>query len=349
MSTLRKDHENGPGAKDTGQWEHPPYPYPLVERNEIDLLELWGVITRSKLLILTITLLATVGAAAYSIVMTPVYRAEALLTPAAREADPGRLASLVAKSGVLADIAGVSSRSGGSNEEVIAILKSRVFSDQFIRDENLLPSLLGEQWDAEKGSLIIEEPSLVRKAVAAFTEMLVGLSGHDGPRNAKDSRPDPSMWIAYKAFDDIRTVTIDEDTGLVTLAVEWTDPRQAAEWGNRLVERINIHMRRRAIEEAERNIRYLNDQVEKTAIFEMQQLLYRLIERETQAIMLANGRDEYAFRVIDPAVTPRARLKPKRMLMTIFGFLAGLGLGVSLAFFVSFVKTQRDVIPNPLD
>jgi uncharacterized protein involved in exopolysaccharide biosynthesis len=95
----------------------------------------------------------------------------------------------------------------------------------------------------------------------------------------------------------------------------------------------NELVRTRTIDESERNIAYLNDQISRTNIVELQRVMYNLIETETKTLMLAKGRAEYAFTVVDPAVAPEVRTSPKRTLMVILGGALGglLGCLVALA------------------
>jgi uncharacterized protein involved in exopolysaccharide biosynthesis len=58
--------------------------------------------------------------------------------------------------------------------------------------------------------------------------------------------------------------------------------------------------------------------------------------------MMANVRDEYVFKVIDPAMAPEHRSKPKRKLIVMLGFVLGLMLGIFIAFFMNFLQNQRE-------
>ncbi len=59
--------------------------------------------------------------------------------------------------------------------------------------------------------------------------------------------------------------------------------------------------------------------------------MFRLIENETKNSMLASGRPEYAFTVVDSASVPELRLSPKRALIAIGGLLLGFLLGSLIA------------------
>ena len=50
-----------------------------------------------------------------------------------------------------------------------------------------------------------------------------------------------------------------------------------------------------------------------------------------KTLMLANGRTEFAFTIIDPAVTPRSA-EPKSVIIAISGVALGLLIGIVAAF-----------------
>ena len=160
----------------------------------------------------------------------------------------------------------------------------------------------------------------------------------------KDEKAKPTNLQAYKMFTSgILSVAEDKKNGMLTLAIEWSDPELATSWANQLVERINKHQKSEAIKEAQKSIEYLKNELQTTSVVEMRQSIYRLIEAQTKNIMLANVRDEYVFKIIDPAVVPEQKIKPKKKLMAILGTIVGFMLGVFLAFFLAFIKKQKEI------
>lgn len=309
------NEREGPPLKDAAPaqvvyYVQPPEP---PADDEISLLDLWRVLVSYKWLILGMTLLTTAIAAVIAFTLPPVYRAEVTLAPVAPEQGNG-LSALAGDLGGIASLAGINVGSGTSSaDKAIAVLKSRVFTDAFIKDEQLLPVLFSDIWDAKRQEWLVEDPKDV-----------------------------PTLRKVYQVFDSsIRMVNQDKGTGLITLAVEWKDPEQAARWANLLVERLNQHERRAAITEAEKSLAYLKSQLDQTSVLEIQQVIYRLIEAQTKSIMLANARDQFALEVIDPAVVPEMSSKPKRMLIVGIGAVAGLFAGILIAFFFSVIKKHR--------
>lgn len=162
------------------------------------------------------------------------------------------------------------------------------------------------------------------------------------PQLLPDSDKPPTLWSGVKKFrDDVVNIRDEKRTGTTVVAVDWTDPAVAARWANQFVSLANELLRTRARDEASRNIAYLKSQMEQTSAVEVQRAMYGLVESETKTLMLANGRIEYAFAVVDPAVAPEIRIRPKRTLMVLFGLALGFVLGTAVAFLVHRWKGQR--------
>jgi len=61
------------------------------------------------------------------------------------------------------------------------------------------------------------------------------------------------------------------------------------------------------LEQVNRNIKYLGAQIAKTAIAEMREVSYKLIEEQTKAKMLAEASQEYTFAGESPIVCSTRR------------------------------------------
>ena len=123
--------------------------------------------------------------------------------------------------------------------------------------------------------------------------------------------------------------------------MEWRDPAVAARWANDYVALGNDMMRDRAQQEATRNIEYLQKQLAQTNVVEIQQATYRLIEAETKNLMLAHGRVQYAFTIVDPAVPPEMRSSPRRTLLVITGIFVGGFIGSLVALARNALRRRR--------
>jgi uncharacterized protein involved in exopolysaccharide biosynthesis len=156
------------------------------------------------------------------------------------------------------------------------------------------------------------------------------------------SKQSPTLWKAAKYFQEhVLSLHDDPRKGKTVVAIEWQDPVTAARWANGIVQLANEITRARAIEYSKRNVDYLNGQIAQTNVVELQKVMYNIIESETKTLMLANAQPEYAFAIVDPAVAPEERFKPKRTLMVAIGLIAGLLLGILTALAHSVVRAER--------
>lgn len=301
----------------------PPYwfqPFPAQAGEDLNLIDLWNRLWERRWVVVGVMALSVLLAISAAFLMTPVYRVEALLAPVSDE-PAGGLSALASQFGGLASMAGIDlSGSGNETAEAMATLKSRAFTTEFMRNNNLLPIIFSKQWDTETEEWKVTDPDDI-----------------------------PTYWDAFEKFDrKIRFVSQDVQSGLVTLAIEWEDPELAAIWASELIERINASMRERAIQEAKRSLDYLNKELTATSSVEVKQAIYGLIENQAKTMMLANVRDEYAFRVIDPPGVPDRDdfESPKRGMLIVLGVFVGGMLGVALAMILSVLSGRKVEKPH---
>jgi len=261
----------------------------------ITLRRVLEILWSGKAVIIATTVLFAVGSVAYALLAKEIFRAEALLVPAEQQSAPmigGQLGGLAALAGV--------NMTEGSGVEALAVLKSRQFARDFIEQYNLMPVIFEDEWDAENERWLTEDPT-----------------------ETPDLRDGAEFF-----HEEILQVGEERGTGLVTLGVEWTDPIVAAEWASVLVRRLNDRLREGALREAEANVAYLESEMTNTTLFSLQESIGRLLESELQKLMLARGNEEFAFKIVDPPVPPKQRVRPKRALTAVVGTLLGGLLGV---------------------
>jgi uncharacterized protein involved in exopolysaccharide biosynthesis len=296
----------------------------IIEEDPIDLRELLGILWAEKWLIIIVTALFAIGSVFYALQQIDIYRAEAVLAPA--DSDQS-MTGLAAQLGGAAALLGVNVGSGGGDNisTAIATLRSRQFIGRFIQDNNLLVPLFAGRWDRASGSAVID-PEVYD----------VGAGQWLSPGGA------PSELEAYRAFSNILSVSgPDRTTGIVTIAINWHNPVEAAEWVNKLVAAINADIRSKDVSEANRAIAYLRQQLEQTQLVDMQRVFYQLIESQTRITMLADVRDEYVLRVIDPAVVPDVKAEPRRSMMVMVGTMVGGLFALALVYLRRLIVAER--------
>jgi hypothetical protein len=196
-----------------------------------------------------------------------------------------------------------------TTEEALAILKSRKFLENHARENDLLKIIFSHSWDKEneKWSTGLEEP--------------------------------PTMSDGYEFLND--SVQVSFNKSLITLEITFHEKENISYLLNGLIEGVNSYIRDKSITESQNNISYLQKEIDKTKLNASIDMLYRLIERQTQSVMLANTRQDYAFKVIDPAIIPIHPAGPNRKLIVIIGSILGFIIAFFLGFIQNFISISR--------
>lgn len=295
---------------------------------EIDVRELFSVIWQGKWIIFFTTLIFVIASVVYALSLPNVYKSEVLLAPVTEQSGlkiPGQLGGLAALAGV--NLGGADG--GDKTALAIEILKSREFIGRFIeRNDLYIPIMAAIGWDRTSNKLVIDSDIYdettqlwVRRVKAPF-------------------EPKPSALEAYDEFKKLFSVSQEKATGMVNLSIEHYSPFLAKEWADKLITDINNEMRQRELTEAESSITYLNKQIQQTNIADIRTMLFSLIEEQTKTVMLANVRDEYVFKTVDPAVVPELKFKPKRAIIVIATLIIAVMLSVLAVLLFSLFRKQ---------
>jgi uncharacterized protein involved in exopolysaccharide biosynthesis len=297
--------------------------------DEIDLVELAVTLWKGKWLIIGITAVFAVVAVIVSLMMSNMYRSEIVLAPANAESSGG-ISALAGQFGGLAGLAGINlGGSGGVDKTTLTleVMKSRAFIADFIRRHELaVPLIAATGWNFDTGWEIDED--------------LYNEQNKQWVRQVSGRQPViPSDLELVEAFrEDVLAVSQDAKSQIVRVSVELMSPSEAKKWATWLVEDVNTYMRERDTAEAAKSIEYLQGQLEKTSLAEMKQIFYELIEEQTKSMMLAQVRDEYALKIIDPAVVPETKISPKRALISMVAGILGAIFGVLAVLVLPFIR-----------
>jgi uncharacterized protein involved in exopolysaccharide biosynthesis len=249
-----------------------------------------------------------------ALLSTPRYRAETLLSFNSDDMAQSGLSALASQFSGLSAIAGLTlGNAEGRKNTALALLTSRGFLADFITDNALLPVLFHDRWDSSTSQWI-----------------------------DADSIPTVSNGVEMMTRD-VLVVSEDRRTGLVRIAVEWTDRSLAAQWANEFVRRANDVTRHWAIAETKESQEYLNAELKRTDILELRNAINSLIEAELKKEMIANVRVQYSFKVIDEATSPDEDdyVWPNKLVVSFFGGFFGFCLGVGLALVVNAIRQVR--------
>ncbi|MBF0322835.1 MAG: hypothetical protein HQL62_07840, partial [Magnetococcales bacterium] len=247
---------------------------------KFDLSELWWGLFKFSWIIVILT--AVTGYNAYKDAKGQpyIYRASASIMSASEDTGTAAASSGSSGSGggglvgLIGPLSGL--LMGDSTGGVIGVaninLRSRTFMVSLIQEENLLPDIYPELWDAVN-------------------------------KKWKDGR-EPNLIHAFHKLQGMIAIGKDASSGTTSLSVTSTDPKKAAHMANLFVDILNKRLREKAIQESEERLAYLTSQVKVTSYVEIQQAITGLLEVEIKKMMGARLRKEFLFRIIDPAIPP---------------------------------------------
>jgi len=241
---------------------------------------------------------------AYILVASPRYKVETLLAPENTANTNQLLSQFGSQLGALG-LGGVLNQGGHNRSEVsIAILESRQFLGDFIKRHSLLPALFESRWDEDE---------------------------KDWADN--DDAP-PTINDGYQLFSEkVLLIERNEVSGFVTVSVEWSDAKVAHYWLVSLIRELNEDVRQRERDEATRSLEFLRDELARTEIMELREALHQLSRAELQKLTLANVREEFAFKTIDPPNIPDLddQIWPRPVLILLGSVIFGLLFGIAIA------------------
>lgn len=299
--------------------------------DEINLRELFTVLWVDKIKIIAVTAMFAILSVFYALSVPNQYKASVSLVPAQQQS--GGISGALAQLGGIASLAGVSLGSGDSSESQIAqrIMQSWSFIDDFIKSNNLeIDIFAAEGWDRASGKLNIDEDLYN----SGTTQWLV--------KNEETNKVGmPSSWRLFETFSEILSVSEDKKTGLVSMSIEYYSPQIAKQWLDMYISAINKHMQERQMAKVTRNIEYLEAQIAKTTIAEMQEVFYTIIEEQLKSKMLAEANPDYAFVAVSPTMVPEQKSQPKRALICILGTLLGGMLSTLMVLIMHYAKKSN--------
>jgi uncharacterized protein involved in exopolysaccharide biosynthesis len=285
---------------------------PTVDPGVIGSAGLFVELLRRWKLVAALFVLGALAAAAYALTATPVFRSELLATPAPVPGSQGLGASIGARVGGLSQLLGVTG-DRDARATLVATLGSLKLARSFVASVGpaaLAKELYPDLHDAN-GTLLPGETAPTELQLATRFRM------------------------RHLGVEDSKT------TGLITVAVEWSDAQRAAELANAYVAHANAVARKNANEETRRNLAYLRREFAQTEPVEIRQAIASLIESELSKAAVASIRTEFAYQVLDPATPPQLRIFPKRTLIVAIGAAVGATLGVALALAMAVLAQLR--------
>jgi len=150
-------------------------------------------------------------------------------------------------------------------------------------------------------------------------------------------------WMGIRVLKQgILKVSENKRDNTITVSARYKDPVIAEKIASTTLTELTEHMTAEAKRVAEANRVYLESQINTAGDPFIRTNVYGLIARQIQTAMLAEAKENYAFKVIDPPRIPDRKIKPKRTQMVIIALVVALFLGIFLAFVQEHFQKNRE-------
>tara|TARA_B100000963_G_scaffold357001_1_gene378246 strand:- start:914 stop:1831 length:918 start_codon:yes stop_codon:yes gene_type:complete len=270
----------------------------------IDIRELLRSVLDRKILFVSISLFFAIFSVLYSLSLTNIYTSEAILVPSedvGGSRSSGGYAEIASMVGFTATPTSVSKTDRGIKE-----LESFIFFKRIIESKDILPELFASKSYDKKNKILEYDQDIYDQK--------------DNSWKRYDKRPSDQQ--AFRVFKSIFEVEKDKE-GFIVISISHMSPYFAKDLLDRIIESINEQARQKAKIDAEESINYLTEELIKTNLYEIKQGVSRLIENQTQSLVLTEVRKEYLFKVIEPPIVPEIKSSPNRALICIVVTLLG--------------------------
>lgn len=310
--------------------------------DEINLLDLWRVIWKRKILISLMVLTSVFAAGLYSLSMKDIFSSTVVITPISSKEGGGGLSALAQQFGGLP---GISLPGSSSSSEIVNLLKSNILREKLIKRYNLLPVLFYEKWDegkkdwkkGEKSGFSLNPFISIQKVVAAVKPK----TQNSKLKTQDQNDGNPTVWDALRMLNGMVKVNNNAKDNTITVSVDFHDPETAARMVEYFLTTLTDHMSGEAKRVASTNRKYLEEQLGATADPLIRQKIYNLIAQQIETSMMSEVKENFAFKVIDPPRVPDNKIRPKRSQMVMLSLVASLFAGIFVAFFLEYIYKVR--------
>ena len=193
--------------------------------------------------------------------------------------------------------------SSSSASVIISLLESNILMEKVIRKNDLIPVFFGE--------------------------------------GIKDNPGTDRMWDGIRYLKDISKVTHNKTEGIIEISVEYRDPKIAAGIINYMLSELTDYMSSEAKRVAETNRNYLESIIDRNSDPLIRQNIYSLIARQIEMSMMAEVKENFAFRILDPPRVPDKKIKPRETINMAAAFVMSPLAGVILVFFMEYFEAVR--------
>jgi uncharacterized protein involved in exopolysaccharide biosynthesis len=297
-----------------------------VLEDEIDLRQLFNVVWKGKILIISITTLVALSSITYALSLSNYFSSESVLVSrSSQDSSPlSQFSGLAAMGGI--DLSG---NSNNSTFKVMEIIQSREFVKHLIAFENILPSIIAAQhFDAGTQKL-------------SFDPEIYDVKTKTWIREPSQNLPvEPTYLEAHRAYLEMLSITQDRITGFIVIKIEHISPVFAKEFLELIIQEANNLNREIDIDKSSKALNYLKIELSQTSLVEIKNSISKLIEGQLETRMMASIHEEYSLITLEPPFIPDKRSRPTRSIIVIFCTLIGGLLGVAWVLVRHFTSSK---------
>lgn len=323
-----------------------PYPFQYFEEDTISLWEIMAILKKYiRLILITPSILCTIAIIYVLWIAKPVYTSSATIIPANSESSTSKMAGLASQFGVALP-------GGGSGTKMVypEIIKSRTLAKKMIHTPFST---------AEFG----QNQSLLKILTYGNEEPEFGL--------------DTLEILAIENFIESVSVSEDIKTSIVTVSINASEPKLAADIANALIKELDIHQKQFNTEQAAKKRIFIEARIKDVNVdliraeealkefrlqnknyqdspsllleferllreVEVQKQLYITLKQEFEMAQIEEVEESDILYVLDQPEIPLTRSKPNRKLVVVLAGILGLGLGTMGAFVHNWYRTEKE-------
>lgn len=205
---------------------------------------------------------------------------------------------------VIAAQFGIASPASSNASEIVNILKSNILREKIIKKYDLLPVFFKKE------------------ALEGKTE-------------------EQKIWTGIRYLQSTLGISFNQKDNVVEVSMQFTDPKKAADIVNYTLTELTEYMSSEAKRIADTNKKYLESLIDNISDPLIRTKIYSLIAQQIETSMMAEVKENFAFKIIDPPRAPDRKIKPKRRANVMLSFVVSLFAGIFIAFFREYVDVVR--------
>jgi uncharacterized protein involved in exopolysaccharide biosynthesis len=278
---------------------------PAPELQSIDLLEIIAYVYKKRSLIAACTSAAFLVGLLYSLLLHPIYRAEAVISPNETKSGIGLggASSIMAQFGQMGGLATQLGFGNPNLNRLEIVAKSRELAQLVIEKNKLLPELYPGLWDHSQNIWKKKAPS----------EALLLRDANETLRNG------------------MLKVTAEANDNTLVIAVESENPGLCKRIVDGYLDALNDRIHQTIEEESAGNKEYLDGQLLRTLDPALKEKIQNLAAYEIEKAMLVSRE---SFEILEHPILPWKKVRPRRSLIVLVALLVGFSFSVAgvLAF-----------------